>query len=167
MPTSTGSIFNQKASDRLQSPDDLEKYVRVTTPSVWLVLSAILALVLGLFAWAVFGSVSTTVTAVGTCIDGQVVCFLDPEQCENVAVGNPAYIDMRDGAVASISRMPYSKSEANKYLSSDYLAAALMPGDWGYLVTFDDITPDEGEFDTLFTLVIVTERVSPISLVLR
>ena len=29
------SIFNLKASEKLRNPDDLDKYIRVTKPSVW------------------------------------------------------------------------------------------------------------------------------------
>lgn len=40
MADEQSNIFTKKASDRLRSPDDLDEYVRVTNPSVWIVLAA-------------------------------------------------------------------------------------------------------------------------------
>jgi hypothetical protein len=54
------SIFTKKATDKLRSPDDLDEYVRVTNPSVWVVLAACIVLLVGLFAWAVFGTAEYT-----------------------------------------------------------------------------------------------------------
>ena len=51
------SIFRQKSIDRVSSPEQLNDYIRVTTPSVWLVLVAIILLLAGMVAWSVFGTV--------------------------------------------------------------------------------------------------------------
>ena len=51
------SIFRQKSIDRVSSPEQLNDYIRVTTPTVWLVLLALVILLLGILAWSVFGTV--------------------------------------------------------------------------------------------------------------
>ena len=51
------SIFRQKSIDRVSSPEQLNDYIRVTTPTVWLVLLALVILLLGMLAWSVFGTV--------------------------------------------------------------------------------------------------------------
>ena len=51
------SIFRQKSIDRVSSPEQLNDYIRVTTPSVWLVLAAIILLLVGMLAWSVLGTV--------------------------------------------------------------------------------------------------------------
>ena len=56
------SIFRQKSLDRVSSPEQLNDYIRVTTPSVWLVLAAIILLLVGMLAWSVFGTVQATAT---------------------------------------------------------------------------------------------------------
>ena len=56
------SIFRQKSLDRVSSPEQLNDYIRVTTPSVWLVLAAIILLLVGMLAWSVFGTVQATGT---------------------------------------------------------------------------------------------------------
>ena len=51
------SIFRQKSMDRVSSPEQRNDYIRVTTPSVWLVLAAVILLLVGMLAWSVFGTV--------------------------------------------------------------------------------------------------------------
>ena len=40
------SIFRKKSLDRISSPEQLNDYIRVSTPSVWMVLFAIIILTL-------------------------------------------------------------------------------------------------------------------------
>ena len=63
------SIFNKRATEKLRSPDDLDKYVRVTSPSVWVILAACIILIVGLLAWGLFGAVTTNVQATGVVFD--------------------------------------------------------------------------------------------------
>ena len=73
------TIFNKRAAEKLRSPDDLDKFVRVTNPSVWVVLAACVALLAGLLAWGVFGAVTSSVSTTGVAINGKAMCFLDAE----------------------------------------------------------------------------------------
>lgn len=54
---SNGGIFREKSMSRVSSPEALNDYIRVTTPSVWIVLAAIVILLAGMLAWSVFGTV--------------------------------------------------------------------------------------------------------------
>ena len=51
------NVFRQKSIDRVSSPEQLNDYIKVTTPSVWLVLIAVILLLVGMLAWSVFGTV--------------------------------------------------------------------------------------------------------------
>ena len=53
-----GSIFREKSMERVSSPEALNDYIRVTTPSVWIVLAAAVMLLVGMLAWSVFGRVN-------------------------------------------------------------------------------------------------------------
>ena len=54
------SVFRQKNIDRVSSPEQLNDYIRVTTPSVWLVLAALVLLLIGMLVWSVLGTVEAT-----------------------------------------------------------------------------------------------------------
>lgn len=50
------SIFRQKSMDRVSSPEALDDYIRVTTPSGWILLIALAVLLAGVLAWIFIGS---------------------------------------------------------------------------------------------------------------
>ncbi|MBQ3785784.1 MAG: hypothetical protein II799_00750 [Lachnospiraceae bacterium] len=50
-------LFKKKTIGKLSSPEQLNEYIRVTTPSVWLLLTVLLLLLTGLIAWSVTGRV--------------------------------------------------------------------------------------------------------------
>jgi hypothetical protein len=50
-------IFRDKSLERVSSPEALNDYIRVTTPSVWIVLIALVCLLAGMLAWSIFGTV--------------------------------------------------------------------------------------------------------------
>ena len=45
-------IFRQKSLERMNTPESLNNYIRVTTPAVWVVLIAVILLIVGAFVWA-------------------------------------------------------------------------------------------------------------------
>ena len=51
-------IFREKSMARVSSPEALNDYIRVTTPSVWIVLIALVVLLAGMLAWSVLGRVT-------------------------------------------------------------------------------------------------------------
>ena len=51
------SIFREKSLERVTSPEQLNDYIKVTTPSVWMILFATLVLIVGTLFWAVFGKI--------------------------------------------------------------------------------------------------------------
>lgn len=50
-------IFREKSLQRISSPEALNDYIRVTSPSVWLVLAALIILLAGMLVWSIFGTV--------------------------------------------------------------------------------------------------------------
>lgn len=158
------SIFNKQAEERLRSPDDLDRYLRVTSPSVWVVVFAVLALTLGLLAWGVFGSVSSSVGTNVVCTEDSSLCLLSMKEVGKVHVGDPVYVSGRKVTVTEIDDVPLSREEASQLLGRDYLVDTLMPEDWAYVVTLE---PIEGASTYVpLEASITTERVAPISLLL-
>jgi hypothetical protein len=165
MADTTSSIFNKKATEKLRSPDDLDKYVRVTNPSIWVVFGACVALLVGLLAWGVFGSVTTSVTTTGVCMNNHAICFLTAEESTKVKEGDVANISGERMTVSRIAPMPVSVNEAHGILGSDYLVSALVKEDWAYQVTFEGDTSGL-QVGVPLAVNITTERIAPISLVL-
>ena len=57
------TIFRKKAMNRISSPEDLTGYLRVTSPGLWIILAAVIALLVGVFAWSAVDTLETTVDA--------------------------------------------------------------------------------------------------------
>ena len=162
----SSSIFNKKATEKLRSPDDLEKYVRVTNPSVWLIVGSCLCLLVGLLIWGIFGAISTSVSTTGTVVNNVPICFLSGQDASHVNVGDMATVDGKNVVVSNVTTVPYSRDEAHELVENDYLVSTLMQEDWGYLVEFER----RNETDTFanyipVSVVITTERFAPISLI--
>lgn len=51
------SIFRKKTIDRVTSPEQLNDYIHVTKPSIWLIIISIVLLMIGTIVWGVFGTV--------------------------------------------------------------------------------------------------------------
>ena len=52
------TVFRKKSLDRVSSPEELNDYIRVTNPSVWIVLIALTLLLAGMLTWSIFGRVT-------------------------------------------------------------------------------------------------------------
>ena len=55
------SIFRKETLERISSPEQLTDYLRVTTPGLWIVFAAIVAMLIGFFTWMSVGIIETTV----------------------------------------------------------------------------------------------------------
>ena len=62
------SIFRQKSLDRISSPEEIDNYIRVTRPSLWLALGVIILLLAALILWSVTARIESTMV-----VDGQIV----------------------------------------------------------------------------------------------
>ena len=164
MADDKSSIFTEKAQGKLRSPDDLNEYVRVTNPSVWVVLAACIVLLAGLLAWGLFGTVTTSVRATGAYVDGQTVCFLPADKASKVNAGDVANVGGALMEVESMSAVPLSRAEVREIVGGDYLADTLAEDDWVYAVRFiSDGEPGFSEGVPL-SVDITTEKIAPIEL---
>ena len=58
MAEKSNAIFNKKAMDKMQSPDDLDRYLRVSNPRFWATLFACAVFLAGFLIWGIFGRIS-------------------------------------------------------------------------------------------------------------
>ena len=138
MPADESWIFTKKAKEKLHNPDDLDRYVRVARPSVWVLFGACVLLIGGLVLWGLFGTVYVNVNGEGVKIDDEVFSLLSSDDKSHITVGNTANVDDVQLTVASISDIPLSANEAKELLGSDYLMSQLVGDEeWVYKVDFE------------------------------
>lgn len=91
-------LFRKESIERVSSPEQLGDYLHVTSPAVWVVLSAVILLVASIFVWS--GVTAVESYAAGTAeVRGGVLTlrFDDASKASNVDVG----MDVRVGDLAS------------------------------------------------------------------
>ncbi|OON87608.1 hypothetical protein BXO88_02720 [Oribacterium sp. C9] len=51
-------LFRKKSLDRISNPDDIDDYIKISSPSVWLILIAILIILIGTLIWSFLGTIA-------------------------------------------------------------------------------------------------------------
>lgn len=70
------SVFRQKSMEKITSPEQMNDYIRVSNPSVWMILAAVIVLLIGVCVWGAFGHLDTVVQTGGICEDGRLTVYL-------------------------------------------------------------------------------------------
>jgi hypothetical protein len=55
-------LFKKSNMDRVSSPEQLNDYVKVANPGLWMVISAIVILLAGVVVWGFIGKIDTTMS---------------------------------------------------------------------------------------------------------
>lgn len=95
-------IFRKKSIERIKSPEELDDYVRVSNPGVWLMLAAVSALLIGTCIWASLGTIDTVVKGEAVVLGGNVTCYIDEKDVNEVELGMPANVGDAKGIVKGI-----------------------------------------------------------------
>ena len=74
------SLFRKKSMDRISSPEELSDYLRVTSPTVWLILAAVILLLVGVLIWSSVASIDSIATGTAQVEDGNMIIHFDDEQ---------------------------------------------------------------------------------------
>ena len=61
-------LFRKTAIENVRAPEQLNDYIKVTTPGAWTALAAVIVLLGGLLVWGLLGSVE-----VARAVDGQTI----------------------------------------------------------------------------------------------
>ncbi len=62
------SVFRKKSLERISSPEQLNDYIKVSNPSVWIVIAALIILLGATFYWGFAGSIPSKVTCNGITV---------------------------------------------------------------------------------------------------
>ena len=69
-------LFREKNLEAMDSPESLNDYLRVTSPGVWLVMAAVIAVLVGAILWGIFGRINTTAELALATAEGKTVCYV-------------------------------------------------------------------------------------------
>lgn len=133
--SSLGSqMFRETALRKMSSADDLDHYLRLTNPSAWVLVGAVVALLAAAAIWACTATLPIRLTTTGVLKDGQIVCFLPRDENARANATSKVTAAGYDTSIVSIDDDPYSQREVEAVIGKDYTIASLNLSEWSYKV---------------------------------
>ena len=86
------TLFRKKSLERVSSPEQLNDYMRVTNPAIWMVLGAVIALLAGLIVLASINKLETTLNVQATVENGVVTITVPASEAQALDEGMPLRI---------------------------------------------------------------------------
>lgn len=154
------TIFREKSIQRVSSPEQLNDYIKVSNPAVWLSLLAIILFFVGAFAWGVLGHIETVQQSIARVSNGATICYATQEQANKLQIGQVVRINDAEGTISEIELKPI-KITAD---FDDYAMhlGGIKEGDWLVPVSVNIVVPDG-----VYKSEIITESISPIIFLLN
>ncbi|GEM_PF-1113683 len=152
-------VFRKKSLDRVSSPDELDKYVKTTTPSLWLLLGSIVVILVGIIVWSCLGRIESN-SIIGCKVQSHnASAYIKETDYEKI--GDETYIKVDDRVyeIASISGPSLAGESSDRFLMQ---AASIADGEWYYTVSFETELAD-GEYKGKA----VFETISPITFIIN
>ena len=157
----SSTIFREKSLEKISSPEQMNDYIRVSSPSVWMVLTAVIVLLAGACVWGMFGHLDTAVQTGGVCTNGRLTVFVGEEDHDKIGENAVISVDGVEYAVAEITNAPIRvDDQIDPYVVH---LAGFTEGDWVYRLYAD--VP--GLADGVYAASVITERVRPLDFVLN
>ena len=92
-------IFREKSLERVNSPESLEDYIQVSNPGVWMLLTAVILLLVGILVWGYFGSISSWNSVTVIVDHGRGYCYAKEETANAIRPGMTLEVNELEGTV--------------------------------------------------------------------
>lgn len=139
------SLFRKKNLERISSPEQLNDYIKVSSPSVWLIISAMIIIAAAFSIWAFNGNITSEVSGTGVFQGSSqdninsVVCYVDANYAPRISEGMTVRIYDKskpmsayvNGKVTKISQTPVNQEDILHSYSSEYVADSILESDYG------------------------------------
>lgn len=130
----------RKQARRTLGPDQLGTYIKVSRPSVWMLIAVIVALLVAGVAWFFAGTVNESVS--GPCAADADACvvYVPLSRASEVAPGDAVTLSaggaQAEGVVASVGDEPVSLANVQAACGTDD-TPGFAQDSWGVAVTVD------------------------------
>lgn len=99
------TIFRKKSLERIASPDQLDDYLKVSSPSVWLVLIALILTLIAAGVWCFLGRMPATMETTGIRSETGALIFVPADQGYLVQPGMQARFNLDNTESAIIGQV--------------------------------------------------------------
>lgn len=105
------NIFRPKSLQRIASPEELNDYLKVTTPAVWMTLGAVVAILIGIIIWSFLGTLNTTVSGDATALDGYIDVTVTDDGAEYIKEGQSILVGDIKSTVGEVSLDDFGRTK--------------------------------------------------------
>ena len=151
------NLFRKKNVEKIVSPEQLNDYIHVSKPSVWIVLAAFVLFLVGVCIWGIFGRLDTTLSVVAVKEENGVVCLVKEADRDRIQVGMAVEIGNETFTIAGIAKTPVpvdaSIPDYAKHIGN------LTDGEWIYYVYLEGSAELDGN---TYPAKIIIERIRPL-----
>lgn len=149
------NIFRQKNIEKINSPESLNDYVKVTNPSVWIILLGVIILIAGALVFGTIGKIDTNINTVTNVSDGTAITYIDENNIDKINSSMKVKIDGEEYNIINIESKPIKASEVDEYVLHK---GNIEISQWLYPITVN-ATLKDGVYSSVITI----EQTSPIS----
>lgn len=152
-------LFREGGRERVSSPDQLGRYIKIVTPSAAIMLFGLAAALIGALVWGLLGSIPATMDLPGAVVRTggaqapRILCVADVEgEADSLKPGMRAQVSLSayprdeygyiDGVIESISAYPITVQKLAAQVGNTELAEYLLGEGIRRLVVIEP-TPDE------------------------
>ncbi len=96
-------VFREKSLERIASPEALGDYLHVTSPAVWMILTAVVLLLAGMLIWSSIASIDSFATGTAQVTGGSMRLRFDDETvARSVQAGMTVVVGETQSRVSSV-----------------------------------------------------------------
>ena len=152
------SLFREKSLERIESPEKLNDYLRVTSPGVWLLLATVIIVLAGVCVWGIFGRIDATTSAAVVTKEGASTCLVPLSALQGAIEHHTVLVDGEEIELLPFEQEPQTITETTDIYTM--LAGNLSPGDIVYPAALAQPLEEDG----VVSGKLLTETISPASL---
>ena len=97
-------IFRKKSLEKIKSPENLDDYIQVSNPGVWLLLISVIILLAGACVWGLFGHIDSTAEAEIRAENTALVCYVADQDIASVHEGMTVRFDDFEAVITEIGQ---------------------------------------------------------------
>lgn len=148
------SVFRKKSIDRISSPEELNDYIHVTRPGIWIILGAVIIMLLGMCVWGIFGKLEGRISTCVVSTADSTYCYIAENDVQDCAEGMEVRVGSFKGKLGKISaepsildsRYPKEMMSMGKFEYDDVVYKAMVDitvplGVYSASITVDSISP--------------------------
>lgn len=158
------SIFRKKSIDKISSPEQLNDYVKVANPGIWMLMIGIIILLIGVCIWGIIGRLDTTIHTVAISDSNQenAYVYISESQYEEIALDMTVVVDSVKYTIEEIEQYPQNPFSGGNISPYVLHIGGFDESDWVYKCVLDK-PMEKG----IYSAVVMVESVAPISFVIN